>query len=38
MALKMLKPKKPGAICKITVHKTGKLGFSKGADLLLNIE
>jgi len=38
MELKFLKPKENASIAKITVHKTGKLGFSRGAAELLNIE
>ncbi len=38
MQLKIIKPKEPNAIAKITVHKTGKLGFSKGAMKILNLE
>lgn len=38
MQLKILKPKESNAIAKITVHKTGKIGFSKGANELLKID
>lgn len=38
MKLKIIKPKEAAAIAKITVHKTGKLGFSKGAMELLDLE
>lgn len=38
MQLKIIKPKEPNAIAKITVHKTGKLGFSKGADEMLELK
>lgn len=38
MQLRIIKPKEPNAIAKITVHKTGKLGFSKGASEVLELE
>ena len=38
MQLKIIKPKEANAITKITVHKTGKLGFSKGAMEMLSLE
>ncbi|MCT3761129.1 hypothetical protein CMU95_05300 [Elizabethkingia anophelis] len=37
MELKILKPKESNLVSKITVHKTGKLGFSKGAMEQLNL-
>ncbi|AQW89707.1 hypothetical protein [Elizabethkingia anophelis] len=37
MELKFIKPKENASIAKITVHKTGKLGFSRGAAELLKI-
>ncbi|WES96545.1 hypothetical protein P2W68_17065 [Chryseobacterium arthrosphaerae] len=37
MELRFLKPKENASIAKITVHKTGKLGFSRGAAEMLNI-
>ena len=37
MKIRILKPKETHAPAKITVHKTGKLGFSKGAMELLNL-
>lgn len=37
MELKFLKPKENTSIAKITVHKTGKLGFSRGAAELLDV-
>lgn len=38
MALKFFKPKENSGVNKVTVHKTGKLGFSKGASDLLEIQ
>ena len=38
MQLKILKPKEPNAIAKLTVQRSGKLGFSKGALELLDLE
>lgn len=38
MDLRIIKPKEPNAIAKITVHKTGKLGFSKGAMEMLKLD
>ena len=38
MQLKIIRPKEANAIAKITVHRTGKMGFSKGAIGFLNIE
>lgn len=38
MELNFIKPKETVTIAKITIHKTGKMGFSKGAIDLLNIE
>ena len=38
MQLKIIRPKEANAIAKITVHKTGKLGFSKGAMEILKLE
>ena len=38
MELNFIKPKETATIAKITIHKTGKMGFSKGAIDLLNIE
>ncbi|WP_295212553.1 hypothetical protein [uncultured Chryseobacterium sp.] len=38
MKLKILKPKESTLVSKITVHKTGKLGFSKGAMEQLELE
>lgn len=38
MELTFIKPKETKARAKITVHKTGKLGFSKGAMELLGLE
>lgn len=38
MELEFFKPKEGAGSNKITIHKTGKLGFSKGASDLMNIE
>ncbi|MEJ8590743.1 hypothetical protein JSO54_05785 [Riemerella anatipestifer] len=38
MELRIIKPKEPTAIAKITVQRTGKIGFSKGAMDLLDLE
>lgn len=38
MELNILKPKEVSSIAKITIHKTGKMGFSKGASELLSID
>ena len=38
MDLKFIKPKENNSVAKITVQKSGRLGFSKGAEELLNIE
>ncbi|HAP95670.1 MAG TPA: hypothetical protein DCP54_07980 [Chryseobacterium sp.] len=38
MKLNIIKPKEPTALAKMTVHKTGKLGLSKGAMELLDVE
>lgn len=38
MKLNFIKPKESNAPAKITVHKSGKLGFSRGAMDLLNLE
>lgn len=38
MELRIIKPKESNAPAKITVHKTGKLGFSRGAMEMLRLE
>jgi len=38
MKFRLIKPKDPPAIAKITVQRTGKIGFSKGAMDLLDLE
>lgn len=38
MGLKFIKPKEVTSIAKITIHKTGKMGFSRGASELLKLD
>ena len=38
MKIRILKPKETAAVAKMTVHKTGKLGFSRGAMEMMNID
>lgn len=38
MNIEFFKPKETNSACKVTVHKTGKLGFSKSASDILDLK
>ena len=38
MNINFIKPKEINAVAKITIHKSGKMGFSRGASELLKLD